>query len=183
MTGRAAARRYARALFDVALAQAVDFDAVGRELAEFQALAARSEALQRVLTNPAIPAARKRAIVEQLLVRSPLTPMVGRLLVLLAERDRLALLPDVVEAYQSRLMDHRRVVRAEVVTAMPLPDDRVDALRQGLSRVTGREVLLHVRVDPSLVGGAVARIGSMVYDGSVTTQLERMKQRLVQAEI
>ncbi len=80
-------------------------------------------------------------------------------------------------------MDHQQVVRAEVTTAAPIGEERTAALRQGLANATGRQVLLDVRVDPALVGGAVARIGSTVYDGSVTTQLEKMKQQLVEAEI
>ena len=79
-------------------------------------------------------------------------------------------------------MDHQQVVRAEVTTAVALPPDRVAALQQGLAAATGRQVQLEVRVDPSIVGGAVARIGSTVYDGSVTTQLEKLKQRLIEAE-
>jgi F-type H+-transporting ATPase subunit delta len=183
MTPRAAANRYARALFDVALAERADLEKVGRELDEFSAFLSANEALHRVLSNPAIPTPRKRAVVEQLVSRNPMNPVVSRLLVLLADRDRLVLLPDLADAYRSRLMDHQRVVRAEVTTAMPLPPDRVAALRQGLAEATGRQVELDVRVDPSIVGGAVARVGSTVYDGSVTTQLEKMKQRLVEAEI
>jgi F-type H+-transporting ATPase subunit delta len=183
MTHRAAANRYARALFDVAIAERTDLEAIGREVSDFSAFVSGNEALQRVLSNPAIPAARKRGVVEQLLARSPLSPVVSRLLLLLADRDRLVLLPDLAEAYRSRLMDHQRVVRAEVTTALPLPDDRVAALQRGLAQATGRHVELDVRVDPALVGGAVARIGSTVYDGSVTTQLDKMKQRLVNAEM
>jgi F-type H+-transporting ATPase subunit delta len=183
MTSAAAAKRYARAIFDVAIAEGNDLEQVGRELSSFAALVAGHEALQRVLVNPAIPAARKRGVVEQLLARVPVTPVVSRLLLLLAERDRLVLVPDLAEAYRSRLMDHHLVVRAEVTTALPLAEDRAAALREGLAHVTGRQVQLDVRVDPSIVGGAVARIGSTVYDGSVTTQLGKMKQQLVDAEI
>jgi F-type H+-transporting ATPase subunit delta len=66
---------------------------------------------------------------------------------------------------------------------VPLPPDRIAALQQGLARLTGRDVLLGIRIDPSLVGGAVARIGSTVYDGSVTTQLEKLRHQLVLADI
>ena len=66
-------------------------------------------------------------------------------------------------------MDHRQVVRAEVTTAVALPADRVAALQHGLAQATGRDVQLETRVDPSIIGGAVARLGSTVYDGSVTT--------------
>jgi F-type H+-transporting ATPase subunit delta len=78
-------------------------------------------------------------------------------------------------------MDHLKIVRAEVVTAIPLPADRISALQVGLARTTGRQVQLETRVDPSIVGGAVARIGSTVYDGSVTRQLERLKETLTSA--
>jgi F-type H+-transporting ATPase subunit delta len=72
-------------------------------------------------------------------------------------------------------------VRAEVTTAIELPVERVNTLRDGLARATGRQVQLEARVDPTIIGGAVARIGSTVYDGSVTTQLQKVKDRLTAA--
>jgi F-type H+-transporting ATPase subunit delta len=181
MTSRAAGIRYARALFDVARKEG-DIDQAGRDLAAFAQLVAGHELLPRVLANPAIPAARKRAVVEQLLARAgAVSPIVSKLLLLLADRDRLAILPEIAAAYADQLMAHARVVRAEVVTAIGLPADRVDALRQGLARATGREVQLEARVDPSIIGGAITRIGSTVYDGSVTRQLEKMKDALTGA--
>ena len=122
---------------------------------------------------------RKRAVIEQLLARAgAVTPTLAKLLLLLAERDRLALLPELARAYESRLMDHAQVVRAELTSAVPLSAERVAALQQGLQRVTGRQVQLDTRVDPAIIGGAVARIGSTVYDGSVTTQLQKVQDRL-----
>ena len=181
MTSRAAGIRYARALFDVARKEG-DIDQAGRDLAAFAQLVAGHELLPRVLANPAIPAPRKRAVVEQLLARAgAVSPIVSKLLLLLADRDRLAILPEIAAAYGDQLMAHARVVRAEVVTAIGLPADRVDALRQGLARATGREVHLEARVDPSIIGGAITRIGSTVYDGSVTRQLEKMKDALTGA--
>lgn len=187
MTSRAAATRYARALFDVVRKESGgrqnDLDKVQQDLSEFAQLVTTHEGLSRALVNPAIPAAKKRAIVEQLLARAAgLSPVLRKLLLLLADRDRLVLLREVSAAYQERLMDHLQVVRAEVTTAMPLPADRVQAVRQGLARASGRQVQLGTRVDPAIIGGVVARIGSTVYDGSVTTQLERLKQKLVEAE-
>lgn len=178
MTSRAAGTRYARALFDVALKEA-DIEQAGRDLAGFAQLVAGNDVLNRVLSNPAIPAARKRAVVEQLLAKAGgVSPVVVKLIALLADRDRLVLLPDIATAYRTRLMEHAKVVRAEVVTAIPIPRDRVAALQQGLARATGRNVQLETRVDPSIIGGAVTRIGSTVYDGSVTRQLEKMKAAL-----
>jgi F-type H+-transporting ATPase subunit delta len=181
MTSRTAGIRYARALFDVARKEG-DIDQAGRDLAAFAQLVAGHEQLPRVLANPAIPAPRKRAVVEQLLARAgAVSPIVSKLLLLLADRDRLAILPEVAAAYSDQLMVHAKVVRAEVVTAIGLPADRVDALRHGLARATGREVQLEARVDPSIIGGAITRIGSTVYDGSVTRQLEKMKEALTGA--
>jgi F-type H+-transporting ATPase subunit delta len=181
MTRKTAGTRYARALFDVALKEA-DVEQAGRELAAFAQLVAGHEMLTRVLTNPALPVAQKRAVVQQLLDRSGIaTPVVRKLLLLLADGDRLMLLPDVAAAYQNRLMEHARVVRAEVTTAVALPADRVAALQQGLAHATGRDVRLETRVDPSMIGGAIAKIGSTVYDGSVTRQLEKMKDALIAA--
>jgi F-type H+-transporting ATPase subunit delta len=181
MTSRAAGTRYARALFDVARKEG-NVEQAGRDLAAFAQLVTGHDLLPRVLSNPAIPASRKRAVIEQLIARAGLlAPMVGKLLMLLAERDRLVLLPDIAAAYQDRLMEHANVVRAEVVTAIGLTGDRMAALQQGLAQATGRQVQLEGRVDPSIIGGAITRIGSTVYDGSVTRQLEKMKEALTAA--
>jgi F-type H+-transporting ATPase subunit delta len=84
----------------------------------------------------------------------------------------------MITAYRERLQQLQNVVRAEVTTAMPLPDDRAQQLQQSIARATGRTVTLSTRVDPSIIGGLVARVGSTVFDGSVTSHLQRMKQRL-----
>ena len=178
MTSRGAAIRYARALFDVAQKEA-SIEDVGRELSAFASVVAGHELLSRVLSNPAVPAPRKRAVVQDLLARSgTVSPVVSKLLLLLAERDRLALLPEIDRAYQARLMQHANIVRAELTTAVALPEDRVAELRNGLATVTGRQVQLETKVNPAIIGGAVARIGSTVYDGSITTQLQKVKERL-----
>ena len=183
MTSRAVGSRYARALFEVALGERIDLGRVERELSEFATLVTGDAQLARVLTNPAIPTPRKRALVDTLISRvGPLLPQVAKLLLLLAERDRLAMLPDIVRAYRNRLNEHNHVVQAEVVTASPLPADRVAVLAERLGRATGRTVQLESRVDPAIIGGAVTRIGSTIYDGSVTTQLRKIGEALTSAE-
>jgi F-type H+-transporting ATPase subunit delta len=136
--------------------------------------------LEKVLLNPVVPVARKRATIAELTLRAKLSPVLGKLLLLLAERDRLVLLPDLLAAYRERLLDHLNIVRAEVTTAVALPAERAKAVEQSLARVTGRTVMLDTRVDPAIIGGVVARVGSTVYDGSVTAQLQKMKQRLTE---
>jgi F-type H+-transporting ATPase subunit delta len=183
VTSRGAAVRYAKALFDTVLAERQDLVETDRQLSGFSRMVAANAALSRVLTNPAIPAARKRAVVEQLIAQAgSFAPTVAKLLLMLAERDRLALLADVADGFEQRLMDYQKVVRAEVITAVSLPADRVNALKEGLARATGLEVQVAARVDPGIIGGAVARIGSTVYDGSVTRQLERIREALTSAQ-
>jgi len=180
MTSRAAAVRYARALFDVALKEA-DAQQAGRDLDAFAALVAGNAQLERVLSNPAIPSPRKRAVIDELLARAgSVSPPLRKLLQLLADRDRLVLLPELAAAYRARLMEYAQVVRAEVVTAVDLPADRVAALQRGLAAATGREVQVETRVDASIIGGAITRMGSTVYDGSVTRQLQKMKEALTE---
>ncbi len=181
MTNRTAAIRYARALLDVAVKEQADLELVEHELAQFADLFTQYPLLEKVLLNPAVPVARKRAAVGDLLAQAGFTPIVSKLLALLADRDRLVLVPDLLAAYRDRLLDHRGVVRAEVTTATALDAGREEAIRNGLAALTGRTVLLATKIDPAIIGGLVARIGSTVYDGSVVRQLERMKQTLEHA--
>lgn len=177
MSNRSSAARYARALMDVSRAEG-DPQVSARDLTSFKSLVDSNETLARVLISPGVPVQRKVALVGELLARLDLSKPVARTLALLAARDRLVLLPDLVEEYDRRLMDFQQVVRAEVTTAVPLPEDRVEALRHALARKTGRRVTLTTAVDPSLIGGIVTRIGSVVYDGSVKRQLERIRETL-----
>ena len=179
MSTRASAARYAKALFDIASAESTPEQAE-KELVAFADLVVAHDDLRQALASPAIPAARKRAVVAQLLDRQQPSGPVRKLLLLLAERDRLELLPDLVSVYHERVMEHLKVVQAEVTTATPLQPDQAAQLQQRLGTTIGRTVTLTTRVDPSLIGGMVARIGSTVYDGSVATQLSTLRQRLTE---
>lgn len=183
MTSGAAAGRYARALFDVVLKEAPgQLEPVEAQIRDLSALFTGTPALASVMGNPAVPVARKTALTRALLERAgDLAAPVGKLLVMLAERDRLMLLPQIVRVYGERLMDHQHVIRGEVTTAVTLAPEKLSALAQSLERATGRRVVLGSRVDPSIIGGVVTRLGSTVYDGSVTTQLEKMKQSLIES--
>jgi F-type H+-transporting ATPase subunit delta len=181
VTNKTAATRYARALLDVAVKERADLESIRTELAQFARLFVDHPLLSKVLLNPAVPVPRKRAAVAELTERAGTAPILSKLLLLLAERDRLVLLPDVLDSYRERLLDYQNVVRAEVTTAAPLSPERAKALEESLARTTQRTVTLATTVDPSIIGGIVARIGSTIYDGSVTRQLEKMKQRLVES--
>jgi F-type H+-transporting ATPase subunit delta len=177
MTTRGSASRYARALLDVAIKESIA-ERAGQDLAGFVNLLAKHPELQSVLTHPAVPAARRRALTQEVASRLGLSMPVAKLLSMLADRDRLALVPELLEVYGDRLMEHQQVVRAEVTTAEPLSRERETQLQDRLAQATGRRVTLTTRVDPEIIGGVVARIGSVVYDGSISAQLSKMRDRL-----
>jgi F-type H+-transporting ATPase subunit delta len=177
MTQRTAATRYARALLDVAVKEA-DPETVGQELDDFITLVHQHQALDRLLLNPAVPASRKRATMAELTRLAGVSPVVSKLLVLLAERDRLALLNDLAASYRDMLMDRQQVVRAEVTSAAPLGPAQTRAIEARLAALSGRRVLMVTKVDKDILGGVVARVGGTVYDASIATQLKRIRERL-----
>jgi F-type H+-transporting ATPase subunit delta len=177
MTRRTTALRYARALLDVAIAEA-DPVSVETQLAAATDVFISHAGLWKVMTNPAVGAPKKRAVVDSLLPQLDVSPVLQKTLQMLASRDRIALLPDLLEAYRSRLLDHQKVVRADIRSAVALPADRVQKLQQELAALTGRTVVMTSATDPSIIGGVVAQIGSTVYDGSIKRQLEKMRERL-----
>ena len=178
MTTRASAARYARALFDVAVRELTPEQAE-KDLASVADLLQQHPDLRRALTNPVVPVAAKRGVLEALFARLTLAAPVQRLLLLLADRDRLTLVPELLEVFRERVMEYQHVVRAEVTTAEPLSPEGVQRLSARLSDATGQLVVMTTRVDPALLGGIVTRIGSTVYDGSVATRLARLRQQLV----
>ena len=181
MTNKAAATRYARALFDVVLKEQGSLEQVEAQLEAFVDLLVEHPTLEKVLLNPAVPVPRKRATVAELLARLDVTPVLAKLLALLAGRDRLVLLPDLLATYRDRLLDYQHVVRADVTTAGPLSSERAREIERRLAEVTGKTVTVTSRVDPAIIGGMVARIGSTVYDASITRQLEKMRNRLLES--
>ena len=178
MTSRTAAGRYARALLDVATKESADLDTIARELHDFVAFLRQQAALERLMLNPAIPAPRKRAAMEAITRLVNQTPVVAKLLVLLADRDRLGLLKDIAAMYDDLLADRRNLVRAEVTSAEPLSPQRVAAIEQKLAAVTGKTVAMTTKVNKDIIGGVVARVGGTVYDGSIATQLKKIRERL-----
>ena len=179
MSMRASAARYARALLDVANKES-DPECAEQELAAFVDLVRTNADLERTLANPVVSAADKRAIVQQILERVKPTTPVGKLVLLLASRGRLALLPDLLDVYRERLMEYRNVLSAEVTTAAPLSPERAEQLQQRLANATGRTITMTTKVDASIIGGVVTRIGGTVYDGSVATRLAKVRDRLEQ---
>jgi len=151
---------------------------VEQELSALAELCTGNPELQKALTNPAVPVSAKRGVVEALVSQGKPSPALGKLMLMLADRNRLALLPELAASYRERLMEHRQIVRAELTTATPFPPDQAAQFERRLADATGRHVTMTTRVDPSLIGGAVARVGGTVYDGSIATRLAKMRERL-----
>jgi F-type H+-transporting ATPase subunit delta len=174
----ALARRYARALFDVA-------DAKGGALAlelrdELRAFASQLDAhagLRRALAQPTLGAEAKRKLVTALAESAQASPILLKLVELLASRDRLGLLGEVAAAYAELANARKGVVAAEVVSAVALAPAQRQALERALAGGAGR-VELASAVEPGLVGGLVIRMGGRTYDGSVRTQLAALRRRL-----
>ncbi len=181
MSVQAVARRYAGALFDV-VTKNNTMDAAHAGLQEFAALVANSAELQQVFASPAVPLAKKRAVAETLATQGNLPVEVQRLISALADRDRLSFIADVAKAFDARVMDAKHVLDAHVTTAVALTPDRTQALADALGKAVGGTVRITASVDPAIVGGVVARVGSTVYDGSVTRQLERLKSQLINSQ-
>lgn len=179
MANRAAAQRYARALFDVCKREDV-LDRVEDDVAGFLALLDRHAPLRKCLLSPIVPPATKQAVAAAVAERGGgLSPVTIRLLDLLAERNRLALLPELLDAYHERVMAHHGLLRARFTTHEELPDERSLDLARKLAAATGRDVTVESRVDPSLIGGVLVQIGSTRWDGSIARHFERLRQRLL----
>jgi F-type H+-transporting ATPase subunit delta len=181
MTLQSVAKRYATALFDVAK-KSGSIDADYDSLTKVAALLASSTELSRVFASPAVPAQKKRALVETLAGQLGVSPEVLRLLGVMGDRDRLSLIPGVAAAFEARVMQERQILQADVTTAVPLTAEASAALAAALGRATGGTVKIDAHVDPAILGGVIARVGSKVFDGSVTRQLDIMKTQLIDAQ-
>ena len=172
------ARRYARALLDIGIAKGV-YEQLGKDMDELGALYGGSRDLTEALTNPVFPLARRRAVLEAILERTKVSPITRNFALLLLDRDRIPYLPAI--ARELRLMVDERAgrVRGVVTSARPLAPDHLAGIQAALEKASGRKVLLEKREDPALLGGVVAKVGDVVYDGSVRTQLETMKERFL----
>jgi F-type H+-transporting ATPase subunit delta len=178
-THSAAARSYAKALFALARERGI-VDTVSREL-DVVAGAVTGE-LQTFFARPWVSAGVKRKVAVDIAGRLGVSALVRDFLALVAARGRAADLEQIVSAFRDDVDRDRGRVRARVRTAVPLTPSEKNALQARLSQaLEGKQVLLEESVDPGLLGGFVAEIGSLIVDGSLDGQLARMRQRLATA--
>jgi len=176
--GGSVARRYAKALFGLGVDQGA-YDKFGQELDALVRTYDQSADLRLALENPVIKPAEKQAILRALLPRIAPSLPVQRFAQLLLERGRFPMLRAIARAYRELADARAGQVRASVTAAEALGPADLDRVRRALEKRTGRKVIIESSVDPGLIGGIVARVGDLVLDGSVRTQLEEMRRRLL----
>ena len=183
MTGNIVARRYARALFS--LAQGAGKKAIndyGKGLADLVAVINEAPELLRIFKNPLFSVDEKKALVSKIMQKTRPVPMVRDFCLLLADKDRLAYLPEI-EAYYKKLQDEAEgIIRGEMVTAIKLPDKQKQELLKKLEKQSGRKIILDYSVDPDILGGLVLKVGDKVLDASIRAQIEILKENIKRGE-
>jgi len=174
---RTIAQHYADALAEVAISQK-SADKVRRELRDFLALLRESAQLGVLLGSPAVSRANKHAVAQALVERMGASRTLRNLLFVVIDQRRMGLLPEIQQAFEARLDEMEGVARADVTSARDLNERERKQLRTVLERLSGRRVEANYELDPALIAGAVVRVGSTIYDGSVRMQLERLRIKL-----
>lgn len=172
------AARYARALADVVLDAKLDPAEVEQQLKDFAATFAGSKDLRELLLNPSLPTAKRVSILDAVNRRVGCGPKVRNFLAVLIAHERMAALGEIVEEYRLEMNRRLSISDVEVVTARPLEVQERAKLEDEAAELAGTRVNATFRQDKSLMGGAVVRIGSTIYDGSVRGRLERLKDQL-----
>ncbi|KIX14520.1 ATP synthase F1 subunit delta [Dethiosulfatarculus sandiegensis] len=181
MTSQIVAKRYAKALLEIGREDGL-MEQYGRELVEMAALLTDTADLMPVLANPVFELESRKAILETIVEKMGLSPIVANFFKLLLDRRRITAAADISLVYAGLLDEAKGITRAEVSSAAPLSDDEVSGISEVLRQVAGQEVQVEVKEDPSLIGGVIARIGDLVLDGSVKSQLQSLRESLRRGE-
>ena len=171
-------RRYAKALLELAN-EAGNVDTIVQETSRVAETYEGSIELQRVLGDPLVPHGAKKAILGDLTQSLSVGPLTKNTVLLLGDRRRLRLLPEIAQLLREMNDLRKGVVRAEVTSAVNLSDAFYDRLRQKLEQMTGKKVVLDKKTDPALIGGVVTRIGDQVFDGSIKARLSSLRNALM----
>lgn len=178
MSSQTVARRYATALADVVIPRG-EAVVVQNELNAWQEMFTANEMLLEVFRNPTIGYEKKRTILEKLIDKSKVSPTTTNFLQVLLRNQRLAELGEVNARFAQVLDERAGQIAAEVTTARPVAEGTKEALAAKLGTITGKRVKLTYAQDEELIGGLVTRIGSTVYDGSVRSQLEQVRSKMI----
>ena len=174
MNGGRVARRYARAAFDLAVSTGQE-EAWLRDLRVIESILTQEE-VAKLLDNPAVPDAEKREVVERAL--AGLDQLRRNFVYVLLEHGRTSAISEIIAEFQKELNAYQGIAIAEVTTAVPLDDAESRAVPRRLEQLVGKRIILEKRVDPSILGGVIARIGDRLVDGSIAGQLESLRREL-----
>lgn len=177
MSASAIAKRYAKALVDLGAGEGA-VDRFQTALTGVEAAFRANPELVAVLANPAFGVDAKREILKDVILKLDVPATVANFLLLLQERNRLAVLGQIALAFGALADERSGIVRAKVTAAMALSDAQAEGIRKALAEKTGKQVQVTLAVDQSLIGGVVTQVGDKVYDGSVKTQLARIEDTL-----
>jgi F-type H+-transporting ATPase subunit delta len=177
MSGGAVAERYARAIFELGV-EAGQVVALSEQIRSFADTYAASRELQAVLDNPMVDVSKRRAVLVDVAGQVGLSGVGLNAVRLLAERKRLASLPEIARRLASLADEKAGVVRATVISAGPLPESFYERLISELESATLRKVAIDRQQDPSLIGGVVTRLGDNTIDGSVKGRLAEIERQL-----
>lgn len=172
--------RYASAFLDVVTAERLDTAAIDRQFADFLATLEGSAELRGFFNNPAIPSTQKVSFFDTLNTRLALKKELRNLIAIMIDNGRIAHVGEVAQAYRRLLQQQLGVGHAEIVTARSLDQAERDALVHEIGKLAGVRIDASFKLDASILGGTVVRIGSTVYDGSLRGRLERLKEALTQ---
>lgn len=170
----AVAERYASALFELAR-DSSSLDATMRDLNQITAMIGASADLARVVRSPVFSSEDQGRAISAVLAKAGIGGLVANFLMLAVRNRRLFAVPSMIEAFRRMLARHKGEVTAEVTSAEPLADRQVAALKQALKEKLGRDVMLEARVDASLIGGLIVKVGSRMIDTSLRTKLNSLK--------
>jgi F-type H+-transporting ATPase subunit delta len=169
---------YARAFADVVFSARLDAARAVGGLRQITALVEQSAELRRVWENPAVPAEQKRKLLDVIAERDGIDRPVRNLIAVLIDHRRLNFLPRIVEQFERELDRRMGLADAQISSARELGDAEKRSLEAEIAKLTGKKVRAQYGLDASLLGGAVVRIGSTIYDGSVKGQLEKIKEAI-----
>ena len=171
------AKRYAKALVDIGLENNT-LDSYGADLSAFTQLIESSRDLKEVLISPVFTKEDKKKIAGDVLAKMSADPMVINFINVLIDRKRIDQLIGINEAFATKVDEIRGITRGEVISAEPLSDEELDQVTEALSNLSGKKVELKTKVDDYLIGGLYAKVGDMVFDGTIRTQLNQLKESL-----
>ena len=175
--------RYARAFTDVVIDKKLDPRKVEEELGAFVSLLESAPVLRTVWENPSVEARQKHAVLDQIIARIGASRMLRNFIAVLIDHRRVAALPEIARQFEMDINERLGLADAEVTSVRELSASEKRALEMRVGEVTGKKVRARYKTDRNVLGGAVVKVGSTIYDGSLRGQLEKLKQELSSGSI